>query len=197
MSKVSTPLGAVSAEDMYQHFVKELLKNNPNYKARRFKYITNGEVYKQENGEDIRVITYPQFKEILSEYNTVAGEKIIQGYTLAMGTGLGDIFAARIQRPTSGRRLDRGASFKRRKELKEAGTLTNENWKITYTDDDFIMVMWHRGLTTPNIHLYKFKTAGGQPGKGFRAKLSNAIKTNPALKGIYPFLPTKVLTNKE
>lgn len=223
--KVSTELGKVSAEDMYQDYVKELLKNNKDLVARKAAYIPNGAVHfatsctkcngtgKTVKGKRIiqergcrkcrgtgriplekTYITYTEFKTILTAYNQLAGEKIVNGYTWALGAQLGNIFIARIERPANGRKLDKLKSFQRRRELLAAGTLTKDNWQVPYTDDEFIMVMWHKGNgQLRNIHLYKFKTAGGQPGKGFRFKVSNGIKTRPELKALYPYLPTKKL----
>lgn len=195
MSKISTSLGKVSADNMYFDYVKELTTNNPSLKAKKYKHMTNGAVYTTVD-EQI-YITYTQFKEILSTYNILAGEKIVAGYTWKLGLHLGDLFIARIERPHNGRKLNKYLSFQRRKQLKEAGTLTKDNWQIPYTDDDFIMVMWHKGNgQLNNIHLYKFKTAGGQPGKGFRFKVSNGVTTKPQLKALYPYLPSKILVPK-
>jgi len=190
--KISTALDTVSAEDMYQDYVKGLLKDNKNLRAKKFSYVTNGIVFDVNTNEVY--ITYKQFKEILSTYNQLAGDKIVEGYAWKVGAQLGDMFVARIERPANSRKLDRQKSFKRRKELKEAGLLTKDNWQVPYTDDDFIMVMWHKGNgQLRNIHLYKFKTAGGQPGKGFKAKVSGGVRRRPELKALYPYLPSKKL----
>ena len=195
MCKTSTKLETVSAQDMYQVFVRDYLKDNPTYIAKRWKHIANGEIF---NSEGKKIFSYTKYKEILSLYNKRAGEKIIKGYTLDLLNGLGNLFVARIERPTNNKRLNILASKELKKKLEAEGKLTAENWKVPYVDDDFIMVMWHKGNgQMRNIHLYKFKTAGGQPGKGFRHLLSHSVIVNPLLKSIYPFLPTKRLSPLE
>jgi hypothetical protein len=192
MSKVSTKPETVSVLQMYYLFIKELLGKEPMYEAKAWKYITNGQVIDTLTGKV--VIDYPTFKKVIATYNKKAGERIIKGFALDLGNGLGNLFMARIERPPNHGHLNMAESLKLRKKLQAANKLTAENWKVPYTDDDFIMLLWHKGNgLLRNIHLYKFKTAGGQPGKGFRQLISKTNMRNPHLKGLYPYLPCKTL----
>src|SRR5689334_25267099 len=103
MTKVATKLGVVSAKDMYQSFVDQLLKDNPTYKAKIWKNIYRGEVY---NEKGLPYINYNQYKAILSSYNKKAADRLIKGYTLDLMNGLGNLFAARIQRGKTNSRLN-------------------------------------------------------------------------------------------
>lgn len=194
MSKVATKLGIVSAEQMYKMFIKELLAKNPTYKAKRLRSIADGQIL---DASGTVVFTYFEFKTILSACNKRVGLKLIKGYTYDFGYGLGDLFIARIDRNPNTTVFNRGASFTLRRKLKAENKLTETNWKVPYGDDDFISTVWHKSNgKMRNLIFYKFKTAGGQPGKGFRQALSGANKKNSTLKSLYPLLPTKKLEPK-
>jgi len=190
MSKVATLPATFSAEDMWNLiYVKEHLDKHPKHKVKVLRSILKGQII-DENGKV--VITYFQFKAVLSAANKKIGNKLIKGYAYDLMNGLGDLFVARIERSETTKGFDRGASFKLRKQLKEKGVpLTNDNWKVLRSNEDqFIGTTWHDGNgRLSNINLYSFKTAGGQPGKGFRQLLSQSVKRNPAMKGLYPLLP--------
>lgn len=190
-SKISTNITAVStsALDMYYLYAKGLIEKDPTLKLKNWTYVTNGEVVDKDGKS---VINYRQFKDILSLYNKKAGEKIIKGYTLDLLNGMGNLFLARIQRPSNSGRIDYATSKKLKKKLEAEGKLTDTNWLVPYTDDDFIMLMWHKSNhKQPGMHIYKFKTAGGKPGSSFRSAIGTANKANPLLKVQYPYLPTK------
>lgn len=191
MSKVATKIELVAAEAIWQFYVKKHLEANPTHTTKYLKNTPNGQIF---NHEGKLVLNYTKFRQILIAHNKKVGEKIVKGYAYDLGAGLGDLYVARVERPTNSKALNKAESLKLHAKLKAAGTLTKENWKVFYTDDDFIMLVWHKGNgRLRNIHLYKFKTAGGQPGKGFRQSISIAVKTNPTLKAQYPFIPTKSL----
>jgi len=191
INKISTDPTRVttSALDMYYMYANRLIEKDPTLSLRAWKYITDGEII---NKEGKVVINYRQFKEILSAYNRKAGDRVIKGYTLDLLNGLGNLFMARIQRPTNSNRIDYGTSKKLRAKLEAEGKLTDTNWLVPYTDDDFIMLLWHKSnKKQPGAHIYKFKVAGGKPGTSFKSSISMANKLNPHLKAFYPFLPTK------
>lgn len=192
MSKVSQKPPTVSVLQMYYMYAKGLLGKEPTYKAKAWKYITDGQVIDEMTGKV--VIDYPTFKKVLATFNKKIGEKLIKGYAFDVGHGLGDLFMVRVERSSTCSGINRSESFKLRKKLKEEGKLTDTNWKVPYTDDEFIMLMWHKGnQKAPNAHLYKFKTAGGQPGRGFKHQISSANMRNPHLKALYPYLPARTL----
>jgi hypothetical protein len=187
MSKVPSKIKLYSTEDMYNLWLENHLRDNPTHTAKRCRSIDRGQVL-DEKGKV--VFTYFKFKEILKIHNKLVGENIIKGKTYDLGNSLGNIFIARIERNSKGQRMNRGESFKLRKKLKEAGTLTKDNWKVYYLDDDYCSLTWHKNLRHHrNVHLYSFKTAGGQPGKGFRQQMTRTINFHPEYKGFYPFLP--------
>lgn len=192
MSKVSQKLPTVSVIQMYNMYIKELLKNNPDYTGKNYQYISNGQIIDELTGKV--VINYTQFKAIIAAFNKKAALKIIKGFTLDLGPNLGNMFMARVERPAKSSAINMKESLALRKRLLAEGKLTSTNWKVPYTDDEFIMLQWHKGHhRLPNINFYKFKTAGGQPGKGFRYQISSANLQNPHLKALYPFIPCKTL----
>lgn len=155
-------------------------------------------IYLKKKGEILRadksvLIKYKTFRNILCLYYIKAGIKLIQGYALDLGSGLGDIFVMRQERnPNVKPRLNKGESFKLKKKLEAEGKpVTADNWKIYYTDSEFTRTNWMRPNYVPNLQFYKFVPAGGKPGKGFRQILSHAILTNPVLTAIYPFIPAR------
>lgn len=191
MSKVATKLSVTSAAEMYQYFVTKLKISNPAYTTKRWKHIPEGEVYL--NGK--LYTTYTKYKEILAAYNKTTGEKIIKGYAFDLGNGLGNIFAARAERSPNNRKLNMAKSMELRERLVKEGTeLTKTNWHVYFNDEDYVLIIWHKGnKLLKHINLYKFYTAGGQPGKGFRHAFSHAVQTIGYLKGSYPYIPCKSL----
>lgn len=201
MSKISTKPKMVSAVDMYYKYIQEkfLSQNTPElkiYKTKTYRhYISSGVVVEAATSKV--VFDYGVFKDILSAFNKAAQDKLIAGQALKLGYGLGDIFMARIERPPQSTRLNQLESRKLYLQRKQDGTLTNENWKVFYTDDDYVATIWHKGNgRLRNVHLYKFKTATGKNKSspdGFSARISKAHKANQHLKVRYPYLPCKEL----
>lgn len=169
----------ISTEDTYNAYIKKKIGEGLKYSHAKKKKILS-----IENKE---YMTYKLYKEVISLFSTLAGEKLIKGYSIDISP-LGNIYIARIKRNFNKPRLNRPESFKLRKELKVSGELTKENWRIYYTDDEFIKLMWHQTSATRNIIFYQFKPAGGQPGKGFRSTMSREINSNPNLKALYPYI---------
>lgn len=192
--KVATKPAVVSAEQAFVKYARNFVEKNPTYKLKGYnRYMTDGTILAPDGKIHV---DYGRFKEILAACNHEIADKLINGFTYDLGHGLGDLFVGRIIRPPNHNKLDIRASLNLRKKLEAEGKLTEENWKIPYTDDEFIMLVWHKGngkATRNGTHIYKFKTAGGAVGKSFRSKLSQANKHNLLLKSFYPVLPSKTL----
>lgn len=198
--KVSTKPATLSVHHMYALYANRLLATGKYIGKRTAKYtwsIPNNAIFDKETGKE--VMNYKLFKRVIALYNLYAGESLIKGYTLNLLNGLGNIFIARKERDPNIQSLNQHESRKLYAKLKEEGTLTKHNWKVFYTDNEFITTVWHKERKSlRNILFYKFVPAGGQPGKGFRAKVSKSIFANPMLKGLYPFIPhTSRMSAKE
>jgi hypothetical protein len=120
-----------------------------------------------------------------------ATASIINGYSYDLLNGMGYLFVIRKERRPDSPRLNRNASYKLRKELKEKGTLTEHNWKIFYQEDDYCKTHWFKPSTRfirskycPDIKIYSFK-----PVKQYRIALVRTILVNPTVKAFYPFVP--------
>jgi hypothetical protein len=186
MSKIPAKIKLFSTVDMYTDWLKKYKQENPTHTTKDLNSIDDGQIL-DENGKV--VFTYHKFKEILKMHNKLVGDNIIKGKTYNLGNKLGNLFIARKERNSKGQRMNRGESFKLRKKLKETDTLTKDNWKVYYVDDDYCSLVWHKTLQNHrNVHLYNFKTAGGQPGRGFRQQITRTLNFHPEYKGFYPYL---------
>lgn len=188
--KIATKPKTFGVRDAYLDYAESVLVAHPELKGSRAYSLTNG-VIKRVDGT---VYTdYKIFRKIISLYYIKAGVRLINGYTLDLGSGLGDVFLLRQERnPLSKPRLNRGESFKLKKLLKEKGQeVTKDNWKVYYTDDEFIKTAWFRPSFVRNLEFYKFSPANGQPGKGFKQLMSRTVTSNPNMLILYPFLPYK------
>jgi hypothetical protein len=184
---------SVSTLDSYNSYVKKLLVDNIGFKAKSKGIYKYAEVYKEDGS---LYISYKLYKKIVSLFNIKAGIKLIHGYHIHVPP-LGYLYIGIHKRSVVKPRLNRGESFKLRKQLEAEGTLTKENWLVYYTDDDYIKLTWFKQAAIRNIIYYKFLPAGGQPNKGFRQIMSREISSNPNLKALYPFIDKKEKYLKE
>jgi hypothetical protein len=181
-----------STIDAYNLYIKNLVIDNRNYRIAN----PNGKtkVVKDETGKIVE--NYTQYKKVIAAFNKKAGIKMVEGYSVDLLNGLGFLFIIRVERGASKPRLNRGESFKLRKKLEANGTLTDDNWRVYYDDEDFIMVTWFKPSYTivnndnmKDFKLYKFKVADGTNGKGLKKYISREVVAKPHLKFIYPFVP--------
>ena len=135
MSKISVLPKNFSVQDSYQIYVKNLLKNNSTLKGERKHNMVNGIIY---NEDKTVKIDYKLYKKILCLYYIKAGIKLIYGYAIDLLHDLGRLFIVRIERNPNNPRLNRGASYQLRKKLTLSGELKEDNWKIFYTDEDYV-----------------------------------------------------------
>lgn len=188
MSKIATKPKIFSAQQSYEEFAKTLIKTDLTLKGVRKYSVTNGEVLKEDGSV---YIDYKKYKKILASFCIKAAVKLLNGYTIDLLNGLGYLYICRIGRNPNNPKLNRGESYKLRKEFKEANTLTSDNWKVYYTDEEYVRVKWAKTSFIKNVMFYTFSPAGGQMGKGFRKVMSRTITANPSLKALYPFIPYK------
>lgn len=190
MEKIATKPKVFGIKDLYSNYVDTLLKNNPTFTTKTAFYVPKGIVYKEDG---TKYIDYNTFKDITRLYYIKAGVNLINGQAFELGLALGNIFILRKGRnPLLKPRLNRGESFKLRKSMKAKGEeITKDNWKIFYVDEEYTTIAWHKPAGTKNIGFYKFSSANGQAGKGFKQIMSKSIFSNPRLLAFYPFVPYK------
>lgn len=183
-NKVSTTPNNFSTEHIYRFYVESLLIDHPTWTSKRKGHIAKGEVF---NEEGKLVISYKTFKTVLAAVNTTFGEKLIKGYVMDLLNKLGDLYIARIERNPNNLKLNYLESKRLKKKLAEEGEeLTETNWRVYYTDDEYIRLKHHKPGFLRNLRFYHFKTAGGQ--NGYRRKMSRDIQATPTLKALYPLI---------
>jgi hypothetical protein len=190
MFKVSTTPKTLSVRHSYIEYAKNLLEENTSLTGKRAYTLKFGQICNEDGSI---YIDYKLYKKILSLYFIKAGVKLINGHNFNLGSGLGYLFIMRQGRnPANKPRLNKGESFKYKKDLEAAGKeVTKDNWKIYYTDEEFVRTNWSKVTYTSNILFYKFSPANGQPGKGFKQLMSKTIAGNPSLLALYPYIPYK------
>ncbi len=154
-----------------------------NFETRKIELLKQSEKVK-------KVMTYKLFKEIITLYNTKAGQRIINGEKLNLLNGLGFILGKRVERTFNTKSVNWGETNKLRDE--EGNLPINEDGskkKIYFIDEEWCRIGWKKVKALANITVYAFLPAGGQPGKGFRQAFSKAIKENPIVKLKYEFHP--------
>lgn len=175
--------------DIYQAYVKKLLRENPTYWTRYYAHTKNYWVFTRvkENGQSRvdTVISYPQFRSIIEHYFNRAKDYIIMGSTLNMGSQIGYIAARRVERNFSKKIVNFYETSKQPK------TPEGRPSKIIYwEDDDWIRIGWEKTTQISNIGVYKFTpTHDDMKGGGFRREFSDANKRNPLLKYKYRYFP--------
>ncbi len=191
MSKVATKPKTFTAIQSYEFYSQKLIAENTTLRGERAYKLKYGKIFNEDGS---LYTSYNLYKQILSLYFIKCGVKLIDGFNLNLEHGLGYVFIMRQERnPASKPRLNKGESFKRKKDMEAAGEeITRDNWKIYYTDEEFTRTNWLKPLSfIRNIEFYKFAPAGGQAGKGFRNLMSRTISSNPNLLINYPFVPYK------
>jgi len=188
MSKVSTKPKTYGIHDSYRYYVQQLLKEVPELKGKRHAGIANGIILSPDGTE---YITFKMYKNILGLYYMKMGVKLIHGYAFELHAGLGNIFIMRQERDHSLKpRVNRGESFKLRAKLKKENKELVD-WKVVYTDEEFVRTTWMKPKYVKNITFYKFSPANGKPGKGFKQLMSRTINSNKQLLALYPLVSNK------
>lgn len=157
--------------------------------------IRNFEKRKNELLSDIKkvkkLIDVKVFKQILTVYNTKAGDRIIEGYKFDLLNGLGFLLGKRIERTFSTKAVNWGATNKLRDSKGELSIdpKTGKKKLIYFIGEDYLRVGWEKIKGIINFSIYGFEPAGGQLGKGYRQKFSKSNENNKLLRLNYRFCP--------
>lgn len=175
--------------DIYQAYVKKLLKDNPTYWTRYANKVRNYWVYRAVKTADKNyvetVISYPEFRNIMEQYYTRAKDYIILGGSLNIGANVGIIEARRVERNFSNRMVNFHETMKQ-----PIGPDGKRERIIYFDDDDWVRIGWQKTDNIPNCGIYKFvPTAADMRGGGFKAEFSRANRRNPLLKYKYRYFP--------
>lgn len=186
-----------STIDAYNLYIKNLVKANPTYAIKN----PNGKTRIVKDAKGNIVSTYQEFKSVVSLFNKKAGKKLKLGFSIDLLNGLGYLFIIRIERNPNKLRLNKGASYKLRKELEANGTLTKNNWLVYHADEFYIKLQWYKiafsyinKQNTEDLRLYAFKAAGGN--NGYRQSMGRELVTNKGLAGLYPYVTRDQINKK-
>lgn len=129
---------------------------------------------KQNPGTDI---TYTLFKEIISQFNKLAVEYILEGKAVNFGSNLGSIRIKKIERKFSkARTVNWGETNKLRKQ--------GINQMVYFVDNYYYKWHWHRSLCKiKNKTVYIFQPTKGAGGN--RQKLSRLLKSDDLIHTLY------------
>ncbi len=171
--------------DMYKAWCARELAAHPNYFEKYDNFTKSAAwcgrirvIYKKENGKDVMVMSYTMFRLIIEMYNKYAAEAIIHGHRFDLGSKLGYLFPARVERSFTRPKFDVVATVHKRK-------IDPTHPAIYHLSPDYCMVKWQKAYKTPNESVYTFISAHHT----FKKDFSMANKNNPILKSNYKFLP--------
>ncbi len=178
-------IGVQTTKDIYKRYAKKLITENPGYWGKYQKRTKNYFVYKLDHkGIPTLVTSYPLFKSIVSTWFKGATQFIIDGYSLQLGNGLGQIAGRRVERNHKNKQVNWEAS-----EAKWSKTGVRKD-PVYYIDEDWVRVGWTKTNKVRNCYLYRFSPAeGNKSGKGFKKEFSLANKQDDRLKFKYKFYP--------
>lgn len=173
--------------DVYLNYVGQLLEKNPTWFSRyegRLK-LSHCYIYAKEKGKVVLKMSWFIWKETVERFYHKAKYAIISGETLKIGSNLGKIRGARIQRSFTTPKIDWRAT-------KELNMMEGEFLKkVYYTDDDYCRIQWLKYQMVPNETHYCFDPAekNTKAKKGFKIEFSQALTKNPLLKYKYKYYP--------
>lgn len=117
-------------------------------------------------------ISFLMFREVIERYNKLLVERILEGETVTLGSGLGNIVVQKNLRSFNKKVIDWAATNKLKKE-------EGINKYVYYTDDTWVKIYWFRYHKITNMTVYRFVPTKGC--NGITKKLSERIKSNPFL----------------
>lgn len=132
------------------------------------------------------IMSYTKFRIIIEKYNKYASEAVIQGHRLSLGSNLGYLQAARVERSFEHMRCDIVATKKARK-------TDPTHPAIYYTDEDYCFIHWQKFFKITNETVYRFKPAKHTMAEDFY----KAIASNPVLRTLYKYMPLKNFVPRE
>lgn len=192
---------------MYQRYVDKLLSENPTWWTRydSHKKIKRGHVYAKEGNKVVLKISWGFYREITCRFYHEAKAAIIQGETLNLGSYLGKLNAARVQRDFRKPTLDYGETMR----LKILGP-DNKFVKVYHTSDDYCRISWRkcrfrvkdtkiRYYPVQNVAYYRFTPSNENMinKKGFKAEFKKALHADPDLKYRYRYYPLRLNKREE
>lgn len=171
--------------DMYKAWCARELKEHPDYFEKYDNFTKSARwcgrirvIYKKVAGKEIMVMSYIMFRLIIEMYNKYAAEAIIHGHRLNLGSKLGYLYPARIERNFSRPKIDIITTMQTRKKIPD-------HPMMYHLSPDYCMVKWQKLHMIKNESVYTFITAR----HSFRQSFSEANKKNPILKTNYKFIP--------
>ena len=185
-----------SIKDVYEAYTNKMLAAHPTWWGKYEKRLKrkNCYIYAKENNKVILKMSWLIWKEIIESYFFKAKNAIIQGETFRLGSNLGKIRGARIQRDFLKPVINWPETFMNKLKTEEGKLI-----KIYHTEDDYCRIEWVKFGMVPNETSYHFQPAGKNmvTKKGFRAEFSRALNENELLKYKYKYYPiiTRMFTN--
>lgn len=181
--------------DIWQAYVKDLLKENPEYWTRYANYTSNYAVYRKAGVKVEEVMNYKRFRKILDTYFSRAKKMVIEGMAVNITGNVGKICARRVER-----------DYRKKKQFMINWNETRKGplipdpvipgklkYKtiIYFTGDDWCRIGWHKTGKITNETVYEFKpSARSWDGKtGFEMEFNKAMQADPLLKYQYLFFP--------
>lgn len=131
-------------------------------------------------------LSYEDYREVCELYNIYCMDKIIDGYTVNLGSYLSTLSIIRIERNYSNPAVNWKASNEYKQELIDQGITPynketapdGEKWLIYYTDDWYCRFYWNKSqCKVRNKSVYSFHPTRGL--KGNKTKLKEALDKNP------------------
>lgn len=180
----------IHVDSMWNAYCTEILTKNPDWWVKGYvtAKVPNKAIYRKYlDGERltvIEVISYTQFREIVTSFYAKAKEAIIEGEVLYLGNYLGMIYGKTVERDHTKKVLNMRAMLKLEPVLNpETGKM--ERPKVYFTDDYWSTVAWFKEKLR-NVSVYRFTiTKNLKSGKGFNQMFSRALIERPALRFKY------------
>lgn len=173
--------------DMYRYWCKQKVESSSEYYLKYDHCRSIKGIYilyeRSFNGPDKQIMNYGLFRTIIELYNRRAIEFIIEGYELNLGSSLGYLFPATVERSFSRPKVDVHATLVARK--KEA-----DHPPIYFMTQEYSLVRWRKRSRLRNESVYVFRSAGsGKKCKnlGLKRSFSKALVANPILSYNYKY----------
>jgi len=153
--------------------------------------------------ENTVYIDYNTFKTILKQHNESMQDYLLKGYRFKLSYRLGYLEMRKVFRNFDRKRIDFGATRKKKARLLKEGVKQEElrcsvspegtvEYIVYFKEDYYPVLSFISARVIPNSSVYKFIPSGGQVGKGFKNKIQNTIKEKPYLMSLFPAFGKKI-----
>lgn len=177
-----------SIKNIYEAYAKKILLAHPNWWGKYEKRLKrkNCYIYAREGNKVVLKMSWFIWKEVIETYFHKAKSCIIEGETLRLGSNLGKIRGARIQRDFTKPVINWHETFTNNVKTEDGKLI-----RIFHTEDDYCRIEWKKFGMIPNETSYYFQPAGKNmiTKKGFKAEFSKALANDPLLKYKYKYYP--------